>query len=240
MLIVPAIDLKDGCVVRFVQGQRDKKVYSSDPFKTAKYWADQGAELLHIIDLDGAFEGIPKNLSVVLEIVKKIELPIQFGGGVRTIAAIRRLLKAGIKRVILGTKAVKDKAFLEKCFAEFKDKIIVSVDAKNESILTHGWKVSEDAVDITGFAMGLKKIGFKQLIYTDILKDGTLSGPNTEAIKKLLKETDLNIIASGGISSLNDISKLKKLEKQGVVGVIVGKALYEERFTLREALELAG
>lgn len=238
MLIIPAIDLKDGCVVRFVQGQRDKKVYSSDPLKTAEYWAGQGAELLHIVDLDGAFEGVPRNLSVVREIVKRIDLPIQFGGGVRTIAAIRRLLKVGIKRVILGTKAVKDKAFLERCFAEFKDKIIVSVDTKDDSIATNGWKVSEDTIGAAEFAMGLKKIGFKQLIYTDTLKDGTLSGPNIEALKRLLKETGLNIIASGGISSLDDIAKLKKLEKQGVVGVIVGKALYENRFTLREALEL--
>ncbi|MFH0790406.1 MAG: 1-(5-phosphoribosyl)-5-[(5-phosphoribosylamino)methylideneamino]imidazole-4-carboxamide isomerase [Candidatus Omnitrophota bacterium] len=239
MLIIPAIDLQDGCVVRFVQGRRDKKIYSSDPLKTAKHWAKQGAKLLHIVDLDGAFDGTPKNLDIVREIAKDAGLPIQFGGGVRTISVIRRLFDYGVERVVLGTRAVRDESFLKKCFAEFKDKIIVSVDTKDDSIATNGWKVSEDAMAAAGFALGLKKIGFKQLIYTDILKDGTLSGPNIKAIKGLLKETGLNIIASGGISSLDDIYKLKKIEKQGVVGVIIGKALYEGRFSLREALEAA-
>jgi len=239
MLIIPAIDIKDGCVIRFVQGKRNKKVYSRNPLKVAKHWVKTGAKLLHIVDLDGAFSGSPKNLDIVKEIVKSINVPVQFGGGARNIETIRRLLKEGVQRVVLGTKATEDKAFLKKAFKEFKDKIIVSIDAKANSVLTRGWKSSYKRMDLLAFACILKDMGFKQLIYTDILKDGTLSGPNIKGIKSLLKETGLKLIASGGISNLDDIYRLKKLEREGLVGVIIGKALYEGKFTLPQALKLA-
>lgn len=238
MLIIPAIDLKDGCVVRYVQGRLDKKIYSRDPLKTAKHWARQGAKILHIVDLDGASSGTPKNLKIVKEIVANTCIPIQFGGGIRKIETIRTLLGAGIQRVVLGTKAVEDRKFLQKAFAEFKERIIVSIDAKSGKVLVKGWVTSHKGVDALTFATALKKMGFKQLIYTDTLKDGTLSGPNIKEIKSLLKETGLNIIASGGISSLSDIYSLKKLEKQGLVGIIIGKALYEGKFNLKEALRI--
>lgn len=239
MLIIPAIDLKDGCVVRYVQGAYDKKVYSRSPMEVAKHWVKRGAKILHIIDLDGAFTGTPKNLDIVKEIAREIPVPIQFGGGVRKIETIRQLLKIGIKRVILGTKAVEDKAFLKKAFKEFKDKVIVSIDAKCGTVLTKGWKSSKKSTDVLSFAKVLKEAGFKQIIYTDTLKDGTLTGPNIKGIKLLLKETGLSIIASGGISTLDDVCKLKKLEKQGLAGVIVGKALYEGKISLSQALKIA-
>ncbi len=239
MLIIPAIDLQDGCVVRFVQGRRDKKIYSKDPLKTAKHWIRQGAGVLHIVDLDGAFSGVQKNLNMVKEITKNVNIPIQVGGGVRKIETIRGLFKEGVWRVVLGTKAAEDKAFLKKAFKEFKDKIIVSIDARADNVLTRGWKSSSKKIGVLAFAQGLKDLGFKQLIYTDTLKDGTLSGPNIKAIKRLLKETDLKLIASGGISNLDDISRLKGLEKDGLVGIIIGKALYEGKFTLPQALKLA-
>jgi len=235
MLIIPAIDIKDGCVVRFVQGRLDKKVYSRDPLKTAKHWVKQGARILHIVDLDGAFTGTPKNLDMVKAIVKNVFVPIQFGGGIRKIETIRQLLDMGIQRVALGTKAVSDKDFLKKAFSKFKDKIIVSVDAKNSHVLIKGWQSGYKSTDALTFASTLKNMGFKQIIYTDTLKDGTLSGPNIKTIKLLLKKTGLKLIASGGISSLDDIYKLKKLEKLGLVGVIIGKALYEGKFSLSEA-----
>jgi len=237
-LIIPAIDLKDGCVVRYVQGRLDKKIYSRDPLKTAKHWVKQGAKLLHIVDLDGALTGVPKNLKIVKEIAANICIPIQFGGGIRKIETIRTLLKFGIQRVVLGTKAVEDKKFLKKAFAEFKESLIVSIDAASGRVLIKGWLNSHKGTDALTFAMALKKMGFKQLIYTDTLKDGTLSGPNIKGIKSLLKETGLNIIASGGISSLSDICKLKKLERQGLAGIIIGKALYEGKFNLSEALRI--
>ena len=238
MLIIPAIDLKDGCVVRFVQGRLDKKIYSRDPVKTAKHWVRQGAKLIHIVDLDGAASGLPKNLNTVKEIIKAVDVPIQFGGGVRTIEMIKSLLDCGIFRIVLGTKAIEDNNFLKTAFRKFKDRIIVSIDAQSGRILIKGWQSSYKNTDALVFARALKDVGFKQIIYTDILKDGTLKGPNIKDLKKLLKETGLGIIASGGISSLDDIRKLKVLEKQGLRGVIIGKALYEGKFTLTQALKL--
>jgi len=239
MLIIPAIDLKDGCVVRFVQGRSHKKVYSKDPLKVAKHWVAQGAKFLHIVDLDGAFSGKPKNLGVVKEIAKQIKVPVEFGGGVRDIGAIEDVLKAGVARVVLGTQAVEDKEFLIKAFKKFKNKVIVGVDAANGQIMVRGWKTGYKNTEAANFSLYLKKLGFRELIYTDTLKDGTLTGPNIKELKKLLKLTGLKIIASGGVSSLEDLHRLKGLEKDGVSAVIVGKALYEGKFTLPQALKFS-
>ncbi|MDD2752112.1 MAG: 1-(5-phosphoribosyl)-5-[(5-phosphoribosylamino)methylideneamino]imidazole-4-carboxamide isomerase [Candidatus Omnitrophica bacterium] len=237
MLIIPAIDLQDGCVVRFVQGKLDKKVYSKDPVKTAKHWVRQGAGMLHIVDLDGAFSGIPKNLAIVKEILKAINIPVQYGGGVRSIELIEELVDSGAKRVVLGTKAIEDNAFLKKAFSKFKEKIIISIDAKDDNLLVKGWQSAHKGLGVVEFVQLLKKLGFKEVIYTDITKDGTLVGPNIKGIKNLLKLTGMKIIASGGISSLADLGRLKLMEKQGVTGIIIGKALYEGKFTLKEALK---
>ena len=239
MLIIPAIDLKDGCVVRLVQGKRDKKIYSRNPLKTARHWVRQGAKLIHIVDLDGAYSCIPKNLDLAKEIARNIDVPVEFGGGIRNTEMIKKLLDYGISRVVLGTRAVEDENFLKNAFKKFKQKIIVSLDASADTILVKGWQKSLKKTGLIAFARRLKDLGFKQLIYTDTLKDGTLSGPNIKAIKSLLKEVPLKLIASGGISSLEDIFKLKLLEKQGLIGVIVGKALYEGRFTLTQAIKIS-
>lgn len=239
MLIIPAIDLQDGCVVRFVQGRRDKKIYSRDPLKTARHWIKQGAKLLHIVDLDGAFTGEPKNLNIVKEIASSVNVPIEFGGGIRNLNTAKIILQFGVQRVVIGTKAVSDKTFLKKILSQFKDRVIVSIDAKNGKVLIEGWQAGYKSLDTSTFALALKEIGCVQVIYTDTLKDGTLSGPNIKATRNLLKETGLKVIASGGISTLNDIRKLKKLENLGLTGIIIGKALYEGRFTLAEALKLA-
>jgi phosphoribosylformimino-5-aminoimidazole carboxamide ribotide isomerase len=237
MLIIPAIDLQNGSVVRFVQGYKGKKVYSDDPVKVAESWVKQGAKFLHIVDLDGAFTGISKNLKSVKDIVRAVKIPVEFGGGVRSIKKIESILKLGVARVVLGTKAIEDKRFLKDAFAGFGDKIIVGVDAKKGKIMVKGWKAGYKNTDALGFSLYLKKTGFKELIYTDTLKDGTLSGPNIRELKKLLKITGLKIIASGGVSKLSDLDKLKSLGKDGLSGVIIGKALYEGRFTLAKALQ---
>jgi phosphoribosylformimino-5-aminoimidazole carboxamide ribotide isomerase len=239
MLIIPAIDIKDGCVVRFVQGRLNKKVYSRDPVKTARHWVRQGARMIHVVDLDGAATGKPKNLNIVKDIVKTAGVPIQFGGGVRKIEQIKALLDYGVYRIIVGTKAVEDRVFLKKAFKEFKERIIVSVDAKSDAVLIKGWQAHHKNIDFLKLASILKDMGFKELIYTDIAKDGTLRGPNIKGIKSLLKNSGLKVIASGGISSLQDIRWLKSLEKKGLVGIIVGKALYEGKFTLSGALKLS-
>ena len=238
MLIIPAIDLEDGYVVRYVQGKKNKKVYSKDPLKVAKYWVKQGAKLIHLVDLDGAFSGKPKNLDIVKKIAGSISVPVEFGGGVRDIATINTLIGYGVSRVVLGTRAILDRPFLTKVFSKFKHRVIVSLDAKQNKLQVKGWKSADQGIGVVDFANSLRVMGFKELIYTDTLKDGTLSGPNILGIKNLLKATSLNIIASGGVSSLKDISRLKKLKKQGLIGLIVGKALYEGKFTLSEALKL--
>lgn len=239
MLIIPAIDLKDGCVVRLVRGKLDDvKVYSKDPLKTAKHWVKQGAELIHIVDLDGASTGVAKNLDIVKKIIKEISVPVQFGGGIRDISTIETLCGLGVSRVVLGTKAVEDTDFLRKVFRKFKDKVIVSIDAKDGKVLINGWQKGYKNLEAVELAEILKDIGFNELIYTDVSKDGTLAGPNIKGIKKLLNETGMKVVASGGVSSLEDISKLCGLKEKGVTGVIVGKALYEGKFTLMQALEL--
>lgn len=235
MLIIPAIDIKDGCVVRFVQGKLDKKVYSRDPLKTARHWVRQGAKLIHVVDLDGAFCGRPKNLPLVKEIAKNVSVPVEFGGGLRDIDMIKKLLACGIYRVVLGTRAVEDRNFLKKIFKAFKDRVIVSIDAKADKVAIKGWQ-SSSKNRVLDFAGALKELGFKEIIYTDTLKDGTLSGPNIKGIKALLKASRLKVIACGGICSLEDILRLKLLEKDGLSGIIIGKALYEGKFTLSEAI----
>jgi len=171
------------------------------------------------------------------KIISQVGISVEFGGGVRKIETISKLLKLGVQRVILGTRAAKDKEFLKKARREFKDKVIVSIDAKQGMVSTQGWK-DQSPKKALDFAKEIKELGFSQLIYTDIARDGTLSGPNIPEIKKMLKESGLNVIASGGISDLKDLVKLKKFEKQGLAAVIVGKALYEGKFTLLEALKL--
>ncbi|MFC1674727.1 1-(5-phosphoribosyl)-5-[(5-phosphoribosylamino)methylideneamino]imidazole-4-carboxamide isomerase [Candidatus Omnitrophota bacterium] len=239
MLVIPAIDLKDGCVVRLVQGKRDKKVYSRDALKCARHWVKQGAKMLHVVDLDGAFTGIPRNLDLVASITKNVDVPVQFGGGVRSMEAIRKLFALGVSRVVLGTKAIEDEAFLRRAFAAFKQKIIVSLDTKAGRLQIKGWRGNSKLKDALKFSASLREIGFKQAIFTDTEKDGTLKGPNIQEVKRFLKSSGLKLIASGGISSLDDIFKLRLLERSGLTGVIVGKALYEGRFSLRQALKVA-
>lgn len=241
MLIIPAIDIQDGCVVRLTQGKPNfKKIYSRQPLAVAKHWVKQGARLIHVVDLDGAFSGKPKNKAVVKEIAKAVPIPIEFGGGLRNRKLINELLRSGVYRVVLGTKAIEDKKFLKEIFREFKERIIVSLDASEGRVQVRGWQKSTSCgMAAKDIACDLKEIGFKEFIYTDVLKDGTLKGPNIKETKKLLKESKMKIIASGGVSSLADIAKLKLLEKDGLSAVIVGKALYEGRFTLAQALKSA-
>ncbi|MDP2927875.1 MAG: 1-(5-phosphoribosyl)-5-[(5-phosphoribosylamino)methylideneamino]imidazole-4-carboxamide isomerase [Candidatus Omnitrophota bacterium] len=238
MLIIPAIDLRGGKVVRLFQGKFNRqKVYSADPVKVAKHWAKQGAKFLHIVDLDGASSGSLKNIEVLKKIIDQVGIGVEFGGGVRSMETISKLLSLGVKRVILGTKAASDAKFLKQAWKKFGEKIIVSIDAKCGKVLTQGWNCGVAKTTLV-FAKELKTIGFKQLIYTDISKDGTLAGPNISGIKELLGETQLNVIASGGVCSLKDLTRLNKLQKQGLSGVIIGKALYEGKFTLVEALKV--
>ena len=239
MLIIPAIDLKNGKVVRLRQGRfQQETVYSSDPVSTARHWKRQGAKYLHVVDLDGARYGRVRHLELIKKMVKAVKIPIEFGGGLRQSKSIKQVLDCGVKRVVLGTK-LQDEEFLRRTFKEFKQKIIVSVDVHNNAVRISGWQRKYRNFGILELIKRLEDIGFLKIIYTDIARDGTLKGPNITMIKRILKESRLRLIASGGISRLADILKLRALSKQGLVGLVIGKALYEGRFTLKEALKYA-
>jgi len=240
MLIIPAIDIKDGKVVRLYRGEYGKvKIYSQSPVAVAKRWVKQGAKLLHIVDLDGALSGKLKNLKLIKQIAESIDIPVEVGGGIRTAEAIRSLLDTGVHRVILGTKACMDEGFLQKAVQEFGESIMVSIDTKAGMVATDGWtKVTKtSAVD---FLKKLELLGLKVVIFTAIERDGTLEGPDVEALKGVLaaRSGSCLVIASGGISTLDDLLVLKNLEAEGLFGAIVGKALYEKKINLEEAINM--
>ncbi len=238
MLIIPAIDLKDGQVVRYTKGRLDKKVYSDNPVLVAKKWQAQGARLLHLVDLDGAMSGVQKNLGIVKKIIKALKIPVEVGGGLRDLTAIQKVIEAGAKRAIIGTKAIEDTGFLEKAIKKFGNKIALSIDASGKKLSVYGWS-SASKIELTYLLKKLKTAHLKTIIYTDITRDGTLKGVNIAKVKSMLKSTEIEVIISGGVSSLVDIQKLAKLDCPNFKGVIVGKALYEHRFSLKEALAVS-
>lgn len=237
MLIIPAIDLKDGQVVRYTKGRLNKKVYSFDPLSVALDWQDQGAKFLHLVDLDGAFSGRQKNLKVIKKIIKKINIPTEAGGGIRDMSVIKEVIDCGVKRVILGTRAIEDIDFLNQAIEEFGQKIALGLDASGQRLGLRGWKKTA-SVSLKDYLKSLENINLKTIIYTDINRDGTLCGINLPVIKKVLRASAIDFIISGGVSSLADIKKLASLDCLNLKGVIVGKALYEKRFSLKEAIAL--
>lgn len=239
MIIFPAIDIKDGKVVRLLQGNFDEVTeYSGDPVIVAKKWQERGAPWLHVVDLDGAKTGEIQNWAVIQNIVRAVNIPIQIGGGIRDKDHIQRLFDTGIARVVLGTRAVADRAFLKDILSQWKDKIAVSLDCLDGKVTQRGWT---EVLDIEGpvLARELESYGLAYLIYTDVKRDGMLQGPNWDGLRELLKATKIPVIASGGISGLEDIRELKTLEPEGVAGAIIGKALYEGKVHLEDALKAA-
>ena len=240
MLVIPAIDLRGGRCVRLVQGRADAEtVFSDDPVAMAVRWQSKGARLLHVVDLDGAFTGAQRNLDVVRGIADALSIPIELGGGIRDQRKIEAVFQAGVQRAILGTSALKDPAFAEAMCREYGDRIAVGIDAKDGIVATHGWTQvgKKPAVD---FAVEMEEAGVRTIIYTDIRRDGMLTGPNIEATRKIAQVTQsAEIIASGGVSCLQDITDLKGLEPLGVTGVITGKALYTGDLRLEDAISAA-
>ncbi len=240
MLIIPAIDLLDGKVVRLEQGNYQRvKVYSEDPIEIARRWKDKGAGLIHIVDLDGARDGKPKNLESVGEIIKTIGIDVELGGGIRNFETIEKVFDIGASKAVLGTAAIIKRNFSHKCITKYSgEKIIFSLDAKNKQVFSDGWGLDSGYV-LNDLIKEFDSMGLKRIIYTDIMKDGMMTGPNMQGIKDVLKATNLEVIASGGISSIDDIKRLKMLEGDGLEGVIIGKALYEGRIDLAQAIEEA-
>lgn len=233
MTIYPAIDMLGGKCVRLTQGRYDDStVYGENPADVAKEWEQKGASWLHIVDLDGARAGEPVNIEAIKNIIKSVSIPIQLGGGIRTMEHIETLISMGISRVILGTSAVKNRQLVLDAVAKFGDKIAVGIDAKDGFVAISGWEqVSEfKAVE---FAKIIEACGVKTIIYTDIATDGMLTGPNLEAMSEMVSEVSINVIASGGVGKLDDV---KNLIPTGVSGVIIGRALYAGKLNLEDAI----
>lgn len=240
MMIYPAIDLKDGQCVRLVEGRVEQKtVYSSEPARVALGFQAAGAKYLHIVDLDGAFCGVPQNKAAIQEIAAAVNVPFQVGGGLRSRRDVEEILILGAGRVIIGTRAVSNPAFVEELLASFgPDRILLGLDARDGKVAVEGW-AEVSSLDAVEFGQYMYSLGIRTAVYTDISRDGRLSGPNIEAIKTMLEKTNLQIIASGGVSTLDNIRELKALKTGKVEGAIVGKALYDGKLELSEVLALA-
>ncbi len=239
MIIFPAIDLKEGQCVRLRQGDPERAtVYGKDPVAMARHWEKEGAEWLHLVDLDGAFAKKPVNDAIVLEIARSVSIPVEVGGGVRTLDTIDRYISGGVARVILGTAALREPEIVEKACTSYPGKIALGLDARDGKVAVEGWKESTptDAVDLVIRFTGLQ---LAAVIYTDIHRDGMQTGVNIEATRRLMEMTGMPVIASGGVSNLHDIEALLDLQALGLLGVITGRAIYEGTLDIKEAIALA-
>jgi phosphoribosylformimino-5-aminoimidazole carboxamide ribotide isomerase len=230
--------MRNGKCVRLLQGRADQEtIYCEDPLAVAEQWQSEGAEWLHLVDLDGAMESDSNNREIARRIFQTLRIPVQFGGGVRSMSDLQELLEAGAARVILGTAAVENADFLSMALTRFSARIVVGIDARDGWVATKGWKQVE-RLDALEFTTSLIQKGLRRIVYTDISRDGTLTGPNVDGTRRVAEKSGLSVIASGGVSSLEDLLRLKPLEVCGVEGVVVGKALYEKRFSFQQAMAL--
>lgn len=240
MDVIPAIDLLEGRCVRLYQGDYARsQVFNENPADVARQWVEQGASLLHVVDLDGAKTGTVVNLAAIKAIVQAVPVPVQIGGGLRDRTLVAQLLALGAKRVILGTIAVEQPTLVAELCQEFPRQIIVGIDARNGRVATRGWLETSEVL-ATQLAVQMQELGTAAIIYTDIHRDGTLQGPNLEALRELAAAVTIPVIASGGVSSVTDLLSLLALEPQGVSGVIVGRALYTGDISLKQALQAIG
>jgi len=240
MEVIPAIDLLGGKCVRLYQGDYNQaSVFNDNPVEVARQFAAEGATRLHVVDLDGAKEGKSVNLSVIEAIARAIDIPVQVGGGLRDRAGVSNLLNTGVNRAILGTVAVEKPELVTQLCREFPEQIVVGIDARNGRVATRGWLETSEVL-ATDLAQHMAQEGAAAIIYTDIHRDGTLAGPNMEALRELAESIEIPVIASGGVSSLSDLLSLSALELIGVTGAIVGKAIYTGDVSLKEALRAVG
>jgi phosphoribosylformimino-5-aminoimidazole carboxamide ribotide isomerase len=237
MLIIPAIDLKDGQCVRLLQGRKDAvTVYSDDPAATATKWESCGAKVLHVVDLDGAFTGTQKNRDAIFRIRNKVKMVMEVGGGIRDIATIAGLVSAGIDRIILGTSAIEDSGLVTEACGRFPGKVLIGIDAKGGKVAVRGWEQTS-SVDAGELARRVEAAGVAGIIYTDIARDGMLTGPNIPALREMVRTVGVPVIASGGIATMADIRNL--LEIENLWGAITGKAIYSGSLDLKDAIKLS-
>jgi phosphoribosylformimino-5-aminoimidazole carboxamide ribotide isomerase len=239
MIIVPAIDIREGKCVRLVRGDPKREtVYSDDPAEIAKRWMEQGATRIHVVDLDAAM-GRGNNLEALKRIKESVNIMIQFGGGLRTLDAVWNVIGMGVSRVVVGTALLKDPGWIKEAMEELGTRVMAAVDAKDGEVMIGGW-LDGSGIKVAEALKRIEDLGLKEIIYTDIKRDGMLEGPNVDGLRQVLKLTKMSVYASGGISSLLDIKALRELEKEGLKGAVVGKALYDRRFSLSEALDVEG
>lgn len=237
MLIIPAIDIQRGRCVRLRQGDPTTVViYDEDPAAVAVRWEEEGAQWLHVVDLDGALEGTPQNLTVVRRILQSVRIPVQFGGGIRNRAVLEQVLGIGVARAILGTVALSDRGFLQEAARQFQERVAVALDVKGGRVAVKGWATTL-SLDFLEAAKVLVEAGVSRVVYTDITRDGVMTGPDLEGLVNLLDAVDVPVIASGGVSSLSDLERLASLAPRGLEGVIIGRALYEGRIHLADAMQ---
>jgi phosphoribosylformimino-5-aminoimidazole carboxamide ribotide isomerase len=237
MRLIPAIDIQGGRCVRLRRGDfADETVFGDDPVAMAKHWVSEGARYLHVVDLDGAREGAPRNFDLVRAIAEAVPVPVQTGGGIRTEAALASIAGSPVAKAVIGTSAVEDQAFLERALAVLgAGRVVVALDAEQGFVKTKGWQEKSE-VSALDLASRLREKGVREILYTDIGRDGMMQSVNLEGVREMALGSGLEVIASGGVSSLDDLRALVALEPLGVTGVIIGRALYEQRFTVAEAL----
>jgi len=237
MILFPAIDIKNGECVRLRQGKyNDVTVFSKDPVEMAKHWVDKGAKYLHIVDLDGAFEGVPKNYNLIEKICKSIDIPVQLGGGIRNFEVARRYFDAGVTRLIIGTMFFEEPSIFKSLCDKYKDKIGVSLDAEKGKLKSRGW-VEDTGLTIDSVVLDAENMGASFIVYTDISKDGMQTGINPEPVKRFLSLTKLPVIYAGGVRDINDVKKFYPLKEYGLQGIITGRAIYEGTLDFEKAIK---
>ncbi|MEX0999792.1 MAG: 1-(5-phosphoribosyl)-5-[(5-phosphoribosylamino)methylideneamino]imidazole-4-carboxamide isomerase [Thermodesulfobacteriota bacterium] len=237
MIIIPAIDIKDGKCVRLFKGEEEKvTVFSDHPSEVAKEWEDAGAKWIHVVDLDGAFSGKPKNYNVIKSIVDTVSCPVQVGGGIRNIDTVREYVKMGVKRIILGTAAFSDQDFLRNACSEFHQEIAVGIDTKNGKIAVKGWTevIDQSTQEVM---RNLHEVGVSVVLNTNIDRDGTMEGINIDGAREFIEQSPIPVIASGGIATMEDLEKLASIEHLGLYGAILGKSIYTGSINLKEAIQ---
>lgn len=239
MIIIPAIDIKNGRCVRLLQGRMDSEtVFSNDPSEMAKRWEDEGAEIIHVVDLDGAVEKHPQNTNSILKILETVDVPVQVGGGIRTRETVRMYMDIGVSKVVIGTEAIKNPDLVKGLCREFPDRIIVGIDALNGRVAIEGWTETTD-VEAVVLAKEFEDCGVAAINFTDIHRDGMQTGPNIEETRRLAEKVSIPVVASGGVSTIDDIINLIPLKKVGLAGVITGRALYDGTLSLKEAIKIS-
>jgi len=239
MIIIPAVDIKNGKCVRLYQGRMDAEtVFSDDPSDMAKKWADEGAEIIHVVDLDGAIEKSPRNLYSIQKIIDRVNAEVQVGGGIRNEETVKMFFEMGVKRVIIGTEAIQNPKFVKDTCKSFPGRIIVGIDARNGMVAIEGWTRTTQ-IKALDLAKQFEDCGVAAINFTDIHRDGTKTGPNIDETRRFAEAISIPVVASGGVSTIKDIQNLMPLEAVGVVGVITGKALYSGSLNLKEAIDIS-